>query len=163
MKNTYRPKTKHDRHQKYVSVFEGFCVEHEYHATITRFMMDSNISSSNPDDIELFKDLLFESKFGKIHIYYFDKLLKSLSDKSQFDWTVRVMAKYIEFTGKISEFYQGDILHTLFTELNRTQTAIELLLKHLSAQDRIYLAQTARQFPAVIAKIPKIRLYSLFS
>ena len=159
----YKPISKLERHQKYLGAFSDFCIEKEYLSNITKFIMDNDISPLNDDDVELFKDFLFESKFGKIHIYYFDCLFRQLEDKANFDWTVRVMAKYIEFIGKISEFYCNDIFSNLFAEINKTQNTISLLLKYLPISDRMIMVKMAQTYPVVIFKNPKLKLYALFS
>lgn len=159
----YIPISKLERHQKYLDAFSAFYTEQEYISTFTHFIMDSKISPLDDDDVELFKDFLFESKFGKIHIYYFERLFNQLSDKDTFDWNVRVMAKYIEFIGKISEFYCGDIFIYLFSKINKSEHVISLLLNYLPKEDRMIMAKVAQTYPVVLTKNPKLKLYSLFS
>lgn len=159
----YKPNSKLERHQKYLGAFSDFCIEEEYLSNITQFIMDPKISPNDEDDIELFKDLLFESKFGKIHIYYFDRLFNKLWDKTTFDWTVRIMSKYVEFAHKISEFYSGDIFNALFTELHKTHDAISLMLKYLPHNERMCMVRVAQTYPSVLESVPKLKLYALFS
>jgi hypothetical protein len=159
----YRPTSKQERHQKYLGAFSAFCVEDEYLSNITNFIMDPKNSPSNDDDVELFKDLLFESKFGMMHICYFDLMFSRLCDKPNFDWTIRVIAKYIEFIHKISKFYSDDIFDTFLTELNTSHDAIGLLLRHLPMEERMYLVKVARAYPMALSRVPKLKLYALFS
>lgn len=159
----YRPTSKLERHQKYLGAFSAFCIEDEYLSNITDFIMDPKNSPSNDDDVELFKDFLFESKFGRIHICYFDLWFSKIGNKTNFDWTVRVMSRYIEFIRKISEFYIDDIFNMFLTELNASQDAIALLLKLLPMEDRMSFVRAAKVYPKALKRVSKLKLYYLFS
>ena len=62
MKTPFTPNSPHERHQKYFDAFliTGGLTDSKYLNYITQYIFDPNISPDNEDDLEFFKNLLFE-------------------------------------------------------------------------------------------------------
>ncbi|NBO36926.1 hypothetical protein EBU91_05280, partial [bacterium] len=67
----YVPDVKEKKYEKYLELFTTDVSMEKYLRSISDYICDENISPSNSDDIFFFKDIVFNTKFGKNHIFYY--------------------------------------------------------------------------------------------
>src|SRR5271157_2612674 len=105
----------HERHQKYLGAFTNLVSQFEYLINVTHFVTDANLSPNNPDDIDLFQDLLFEGRHGRIHIVYYETLFNCpLISSMSIGKTTKVFARYLDYLDKVSSLFTADALHFVF-------------------------------------------------
>jgi hypothetical protein len=156
------PDSPHERHQKYFDAFliEEGLTDSKYLNYITQYIFDPNISSSNSDDMDFFKDLLFESIKGKVHINYYDWIVTHWL-KYAFPQSITTLSKYAEFLGKLSTMFLEDFFNYLLKLPNKE--IIVSVFQKLSTDNKIKFIGWADHHPEIVKLIPKLRLYLLFS
>lgn len=163
---TFKPTSTLERHQKYFDAFlispgeEIFYGPASYLNFITKFINDPNISHQDQEDLQFFKDLLFESQFGKIHIQYYTWVIDKWTQYA-FPQAIRVLARYADFLGGVSVMFLHDFYHHLF-KLPKHDLTIAIF-PILSSINKVEFIKTADQYPAIIAAMPKLKLYMVFS
>jgi hypothetical protein len=156
------PDSPHERHQKYFDAFlikEGL-TDSRYLNYITQYIFDPNISPDDEDDLDFFKDLLFESIKGKVHINYYDWVITHWL-KFAFPQAVTTLARYSHFLGRLSSMFLYDFFNYLLKLPNKE--IIVALFKELSTENKIQFIGWADHHPEIVKLIPKLRLYLLFS
>lgn len=153
----YTPDFSQERHSSYKKALDSKNYN-RYYKHINRFILDKNLSAKNQEDIELFKDLLFESKFGRIHINYSEWLVKYAKKKKS---RIALIDRYIEYISEVSSLFYGDFVSSLVKSGN---DYIEYLVSFGALQTRLVLVKTlAYHFPKMMQDIPKLKTYLLFS
>lgn len=162
MKPKFIPNSPHERHQKY---FDAFLIEEgltnsKYLNYITQYIFDPAMSPDNEDDLEFFKNLLFESMKGKVHIDYYDRVVTRWSQFA-FDQTIETLARYAYFLGRLSGMFLHDFFHYLL-RLDNKEILIHLFPK-LDSQSKIHFIEWADYHPEIVESIPKLKMYLLFT
>lgn len=155
----YIPKSEHKRHQPYIGAFCRSQSKTEYIAYITKFIFDPEISPKNEDDMDLFKDLLFESRFGKIHIDYYIEQFWRLSGRKRTK-VIRRLARYAEFLIPYSGLFLEDMYHSIY---RNHPDIIGELLEALPSKVKMPFVMLAEEYPSVIHRVPKLKFYMTFS
>lgn len=153
----------HEQHKPYHGKFTQVTTklfERQYYWNIAKYVMDSNISPSNGDDLELFEDAVFESPYGRIHIYFYEQLFKNYYQFSP-DWVLKVFSKYLSFIEKISTLFTNDAFDYIFRK--EDPKLILSLLKEMSFDIKMRFVKASEKYPAVIQSVPKLKMYNLFS
>lgn len=158
----FTPDSAHERHQKYFDAFlikEGLS-DSRYLNYITQYIFDPNISPDNEDDLDFFKDLLFESIKGKVHINYYDWVVTRWSQYA-FPQSINTLARYASFLGRLSNLFLEDFFNYLL-KLPNKEIIIHLFdkLDHISKVQFIQWSDKNRE---VVKLIPKLKLYLLFT
>jgi hypothetical protein len=158
----YTPQYKLERHQQYASAF-SLKSEYlgNYYPYISKFLCDPQLNINDGDDATVLFDLLYNSKFGAIHISYYKFLLRRINNIN-YEWTLKVLSKYVNFLGKRSYLYQVDMFDSLFRDFPNTKLW-EDFLKALAPEDLTLFIECAAKYSSVVKAIPKIKLYLLFS
>lgn len=152
----------HKRHEPYHNKFtinEGW-FERQYYWNVATYVTDTNISFSDPDDLELFQDAVFESPWGRIHINFYEQLFKNYY-QYQPDWVLRTFARYLEFLEHISPLFTEDAFAFIFKK--NDVKLIENLLKILPFRIKLRMIKSSEKYPEIMRAVPKLKLYNLFS
>lgn len=153
----------HERHKpyhiKFTNVAFDWC-ERQYYWDIGKYIMDPNISPLDPDDLEVFQDIVFESPWGRIHIDFYERLFKNYYKFNE-DWVLKVFSKYLLFLDAISPLFLQDALYYVFRQGDIA--TIEKLLKELSFDMKMKFIKASEKYPDIIKAVPKLKLYNLFS
>lgn len=155
----YIPKSEHRRHQLYIGAFCRSQSKTEYIAYITKFLFDPEISPKNEDDMELFKDLIFESRHGKIHIEYYSQQFWRLKGRKRIR-VIRRLARYAEFLSLHSEMFLEDMYHCIY---RNHPDIIGDLLDALPSRVKVPFVMLAERYPVAIQQVPKLKFYMTFS
>lgn len=158
----FKPNSTCERHQKYFdAVSSKFANQTTYLSVITRFINDGAISHLDDDDIQFFRDLLFESDYGKVHIEYYSWILDRWL-KFAFTQSMTVLSKYADFLGRVSELFLKDMFHHIF-KMHQSDMVVPALFHVLSPDNKVHLVQVGMSYPQVVKSIPKFKMYLLFS
>lgn len=158
----FSPNSEHKRHQLYFDAFLDSINSPTLYCTyITRFINDGAISSFNDDDMQFFKDLLFESKHGKVHIEYYVNILENWLQFA-FNQSMFTISKYCDFLIKISELFIKDMFHYIF-KMKNCELIIKKLFTYLSPENKILFINVGMDYPQILKLIPKFKTYVLFS
>jgi hypothetical protein len=155
-------KSPHLRHQKYLRVFSSLPDKIVLLKTITRFINDKAISHLDPDDLQLFQNLVFDTGCGPVNISFYSQVKKKYTrSKTCFIPSAKVLARFADFTGQISSLFVDDLfLHLL---RNTNNSFIKSVFDKLSAVNKLKMMHLADTYPEIIKRIPKIKLYLTFS
>jgi len=148
----------HERHQIYLGAFSVLSI-HDYVKFITKFVSDPNISSDDEDDLELFQDFVFSDKFGRLHIYYYEHLF--YDHPGTLEVTSNAFCRYLDFLGQISRFFMQEALSLPFKLGNLK--LVESIMEFSSHDMKMEFIKTSDKFPHITKRIPKLKLYNLFS
>lgn len=162
MKQTFIPNSPHERHQKYFGAFlikEGLS-NSKYLNYITQYIFDPNLSPDNEDDLEFFKNLLFESMKGKVHIDYYDRVATGWTQYA-FDQTIDTLARYSYFLSRLSDMFLRDFFN-YFLRFDNKEIIVHLFPK-LDSCSKVEFIKWADQNPEVVNLIPKLKMYLLFT
>ena len=163
---TFKPTSTLERHQKY---FDAFLIyekttlgggEKQYLDCLTKFIFDPNISHENEDDIQFFKDLLFESWYGKVHIYYYEWVLSKLLPYG-FPQSIRILSRYADFLGVVSTMFLEDFYNAICRHENKE--IAKCLFAKLSPVNRVHFVKMIDKHSEIVKLIPKLKLYVVFS
>jgi hypothetical protein len=167
-KVAFIPDSTCERHQKYFGAFSvvpkrfhGSNNTYEYLKFITQYINDGAISHLDSDDLQFFRDLLFESSFGKVHIEYYDWIITKWSQFA-FSQTVSIIARYADFLGQLSELFLKDLFKYVYSLTPRGAGA-KHLFPLLSPENKVIFVQVGMDYPHILQEIPKFKLYLLFS
>lgn len=153
----------HERHKPYHEKFDraqGNNTERQYYWNVAKYVLDSKISPSNEDDLELFEDAIFESPWGRIHIYFYEWLFKNYY-QTQTEVVIRTFVKYLEFLNEISPLFTVDAFNFIFRQ--KDTKLIEKLLNTMSFEIKLNFIKVSDKYPEVVRSVPKLKLYNLFS
>lgn len=149
-------------HQKYLNAFTNQTYQLEYFTNITQFVLDSELSPDNSEDVDLFQALLFDGMHGRIHIIYYENLFYSpWLYKISPEKLTKVFARYLDYLDKMSTLFTLDALHFIFKQQN--PYLIECLLNDLSVKNKLQMIRLSELYPEMIQTVPKLKLYNLFS
>ena len=153
----------HERHQPYSKKFdraqEGN-TERQYYWNVAKYVLDSKLSPSDGDDLEMFEDAVFDSPWGRIHIYFYEWLFKNYYT-TQPEVVLRVFSRYLEYLEKCSVLFVDDAFNFIFKQNN--PKLVESLLKIMSLKIKLRLIAVSEKYPEAIRSVPKLKLYNLFS
>lgn len=162
MKLKFIPNSPHERHQKYFDAFliEDGLTNSKYLNYITQYIFDTNLSPDNNDDLEFFKNLLFESIKGKVHINYYDWVVSRWTQLA-FEQTVETLVRYSYFLGKLSDMFLHDFFNYLLK--SKHNKIIINLFPKLDHYSKVQFIKWVDLNPEVIKMIPKLKMYLLFT
>lgn len=162
MKSKFNPNSPHERHQKYFGAFliEEGLTDSRYLNYITQYIFDPNLSPDNKDDLEFFKNLLFESIKGKVHNNYYDRVVTRWA-KFAFDQTVETLARYSYFLSRLSDMFLHDFFNYLLK--SHDEKLIINLFPKLDPYSKVQFIEWADLNPEVVKLIPKLKMYLLFT
>lgn len=161
---SFVPDSTCERHQKYFDAFsdpkaiDNFAT---YTTYLTRFIHDNSISFLNDDDLQFFRDLLFESSWKRIHIKYYEDILDRWI-KFAFTQSMSVLSKYSDFLGQVSEYYLRDLFYCIFRH-HQSHIIVPSLFNVLSPENKVIFVKVGMNYPDIIKQIPKFKTYLLFS
>jgi len=153
----------HERHQPYHEKFDRAQkgnTERQYYWNVAKYVLDSKISPSDGDDLELFEDAIFESPWGRIHIYFYEWLFKNYY-ATQPEVVLRIFSRYLEYLEKCSILFVDDAFNFIFRQ--KDSKLIESLLKIMSLSSKLRLITVSDKYPDIVRSVPKLKLYNLFS
>lgn len=162
MKTKFIPNSPHERHQKYFDAFliEDGLTNSKYLNFITQYIFDPVLSPDNEDDLEFFKNLLFESIKGKVHIDYYDRIVTRWTQFA-FDQTTDTLARYSYFLSRLSDMFLHDFFNYLLLFDNKE--IIVHLFPKLDSYSKIEFIKWADNNSEVVKLIPKLKMYLLFT
>lgn len=156
--NKYTTDFSQERHGSYARSFKIEDIG-KYYRHINRYILDQNLSPTDQDDVELFKDLLFESRFGRVHIAYSEWLVHYAGKKKS---RVNLVDRYIAYISEVSSLFYEDFVGALIKYGNIN--FVEYLMATASLETRLVLVKTlAQHFPKMMRQIPKLKTYLIFS
>lgn len=150
----------HDRHQPYLHIFNENTPDWTYLRHISRFVLDPNLSPEDPEDLELFQDLLFDGPMGQIHIFYYETMFPS----NRFYYPkeiIRHFVKYLSFLNKLSPLFVRDAYYFIFRR--KSQLLINQMLDELPFEIKMDFIREAQKQPDIIELSDKLKMYNLFS
>jgi hypothetical protein len=157
----YRAGCTHERHQKYLHLFKDDVFETSLLWHTAMYVWDKQISAKDDEDMELFQDLIFESKFGRLHIYFYDQYLFPRYFKLNSDWVIKVFSKYLEFLERGSPLFTNDAFDFIYKY--RDSKLVLMLLDEMSFDIKMRFIKHSEKHPDMIQLVPKLKLYNLFS
>ena len=166
-KVAFKPDSTCERHQKYFDAFSvipnrfGSDNTYDYLKYITQYINDAAISHLDSDDLQFFRDLLFESYFGKVHIEYYDWIITKWTQFA-FSQTIYIVGRYADFLGQLSELFLRDLFRYVYCLPPRGAVA-KHLFPALSPENKVIFVQVGMDYPHILQDIPKFKLYLLFS
>lgn len=152
----------HERHKPHHIKFiiKEDWYERQYYWNVAKYVTDPALSPSDEDDLEFFQDVVFESPYGRIHIYFYEQLFKNYY-QFQPDWVLQVFPKYLVYLEKVSPLFTNDAFHFIFKK--QDVKLIEKLLKTMPFDIRLRFIKFSENYPKTIQAIPKLKIYNLFS
>lgn len=153
----------HERHKPYHNKFTnaiGEYTERQYYWNVAKYVLDSKVSPSDGDDLELFEDAIFESPWGRIHIHFYEWLFRNYY-KTQPEVVIQIFTRYLGYLEKLSVLFVNDAFDFIFRQDN--PKLIETLLKISPLNIKMQLIKVAEKYPKAIQSVPKLKLYNLFS
>jgi hypothetical protein len=150
----------HERHRPYLAVFDGAHSSAMGMSKISEFILDPKQDPKNPDDLELFQDLVFEGPGGRVHICFYDDLFRNWYAIIP-EQTIVEFGRYLDFLHQISSLYSKDAIHFVFKR--HDPFIINSLLKTLSNDIRMCFVREALTRPEIMQLSDKLKLYNVFS
>lgn len=154
---------KHERHIPYHGKFTQVnteLFERQYYWNVAKYVMDPCVTPSDGDDLELFEDAIFESPWGRIHIYFYEQLFKNYYSLSP-EWVLQVFSRYLEYLEKLSSLFTNDAFEFVFRK--KDYQLITKLLKTMSIEIKLKFIKAAEKHSDVLQSVPKLKIYNLFS
>ncbi len=100
----YKPDVKEEKYNLYLEAFHPEVSMDQYLDLVTKFIVDPNMSVDDTTDLFFFKDVLFSTKFGKNHIFYYHWLCLNAPENY-----IYYLAKYSDFLDRLSYFFISDL------------------------------------------------------
>jgi hypothetical protein len=153
----------HERHHPYHEKFDRAQrdnTERQYYWNVAKYVLDSKVSPSDGDDLELFEDAIFESPWGRIHIHFYEWLFQNYY-KTQPEVVIRIFINYLGYLEKLSVLFVNDAFDFVFRQ--EDPKLIETLLKVSPLSIKLQIIRVAEKYPQAIQSVPKLKLYNLFS
>lgn len=147
----------HQRHQMYLGAFNISNIE-EYYITIAQFVTDPKLSCDNVDDLDLFISLIFDSKFKNTNTSY---LRYFLSNSNKFKFSFEAVSKFLNFLHKDSELFSNDFFNTLMKDY--PIEIIEQVFDNLSSNLKLKLLNVVSDYPKILEKSSRMKMYMVFS
>jgi len=151
----------HERHQKYISIFDGEMFEQKLLWNIAMYVWDKDLSPDDGDDLELWQDMVFDTKFGRLHIYFYEHYLFKSYYHLNPDWVTTIFSRYLIYLDKASPLFTNDAFDFLYKRGD--YKLILEMLKKTPYDIRMRFVKHAEKYPTVLQSVPKLRLYNLFS
>ena len=142
------------RHRHYACAFSSSILLKNYLKLISRFVNDKSLSPDNEEDLDLFRDLIFHTRWQKNHIYYYCWVLNNSRN-------TKLLAKYSAYLDKLADFFVDDLFHYLCRE--ESCRLIQAYFNKLPQELKFKFLRVASQHPHVLKNIPKFKLYMIFS
>lgn len=150
----------HERHLPHQRNFEKVNFEKGYLWNVGVYVNDPNIDPNDEDDLEFFQDMVFESPYGRIHIFYYEELFKNYLALNR-DWTLRTFSNYVLFLDKFSHLFSDEAFAHVYK--NQQTQVVADLLKVMDMEIKLKFIRMADKYPNVMRAVPKLKLYNLFS
>lgn len=150
----------HENHLPHQKNFSREIHERGYLWNVGVYVNDTRIDPSNEEDLEFFQDMVFDSPYGRIHIFFYEELFKNYLHLNR-DWTVRTFARYVLFLENISALFSEEALNFVYRK--QEPSVITDLLKVMDMDVKLRFIRLADKHPDVMRAIPKLKLYNLFS
>ena len=154
----------HERHvpyqNKFVVLGNSENGEYNYYYNLSEFVLDENLSPLDDDDFEMFQDIVFESPWGRVHIFFYEQLFKIYYEYRS-EWTLQVFSKYLTYLNRASTLFTQDAFGYIFNQNN--VELVERVLKELPFEIKMQFIRASEKYPAMLKAVPKLRLYNLFS
>jgi hypothetical protein len=122
--------------------------------------LDSKISPSDEDDLEIFEDAIFDSPWGRVHIYFYEWLFENYY-QSQTEVVIRTFVRYLDFLNEISPLFTIDAFNFVFRK--NDIKLVENLLNLMTLETKLNFIKASDKYPEVVRSVPKLKLYNLFS
>lgn len=149
----------HERHSEYLGAFSDSIGEDEFVGYISKFLLDSQLSPFDSDDLDLYQDIVFDSKWGRLHIFYYEDLFSTYHIRPiEF---AKKFNQHLEYLGHISSLFLLDAF--TFVLKKNDPVLVEFLMKHMSLRTKLLFIREAWHYPQIIQAVPKLKLYNLFS
>jgi hypothetical protein len=159
-KENFVPKSKLAKHKEYLKAFSDESSIEKHFKYINKFLVDPAINSNKSEDIEIFRNFICD-KFGMLNITYSSFIVNKMTEDN-YNWSINILSKYIEYAGKTLSAYRADIFEYLLRDV-KNKKILESLIKKLSRDDRLAFLEQAAHHASIIEMLPKIKLYLLFS
>jgi hypothetical protein len=153
----YMPVANYQRHKIYLIAFHDSINIDKYFKILKTFIVDENISPNNEDDLQFLRDLLFETKFGRNHIHFYELAYHSMNKCKN---NLHVLSRYTEFLGAISNYFLEDMFE--FVLKTKDEFFIKRYFSRLSLNNKLKFIKITKSYPYIFKKIPKIGMYSTF-
>lgn len=150
----------HKNHQPHQENFSKVLFEKTYLWNVGVYVNDTKIDPSDADDLEFFQDMVFDSPYGRIHIFFYEELFKNYLHLNR-DWTIRTFARYVLFLENISSLFSEEALGFVYRK--QEPAVITDLLKVMDMEVKLRFIRLADKYPDVLHAVPKLKLYNLFS
>lgn len=155
--NRYTPITNYQRHEAYLCAFDSSINIEKYFKVLKKFIMDENMSPHDENDLQLLKDLLFETKFGKNHIYFYHLIYFSMRKSNN---NFKILNKYTDFLGAMSDCFLDDMFN--FVIKTKNKHFIRKYFVKLSSNNKVKFLRILKNYPNIIEHFPKLKAYALF-
>lgn len=156
----YHKNCEHERHQHYLTILDGTYTEYYYLAMVYKFVVDPNLSSEDPEDLELFQDLIFDGPMGRIHIYYYEELFRRFYSVNP-EKVITTLSCYLQYLDVLSGLFVDDAYAFVFRQDD--PILIDALLNSLSFKLKMSFLREAQKKPGIIQLSDKLKLLNLFS
>ena len=153
----YVPIINYQRHEEYARAFDNSISINKYFKILKKFIMDENISPNNEDDLQFLKDLLFETKFGRNHIHFYEYVYYSMNKSKN---NLQILSRYTEFLGSISDYFLEDMFE--FLVKTQDEFVIKNYFSKLSLSYKLRFVKITRPYPYLFKKIPILGMCSTF-
>lgn len=150
----------HENHIPHQKNFSKELYERAYLWNVGVYVNDPKIDPSDADDLEFFQDMVFDSPYGRIHIFFYEELFKNYLHLNR-DWTIRTFARYVLFLENISSLMSEEAMNFVYKK--QEASVITDLLKVMDMEVKLRFIRLADKHPDVMRVIPKLKLYNLFS
>lgn len=149
----------HERHSEYLGAFSNSIREDEFIGYISKFLLDSQLSPFDGDDLDLYQKMVFDSKWGRLHIFYYEDLFSTYYIRPvEF---AKKFGKHLDYLGQISVLFLLDAFS--FVLKKNDPILVEFLIKHMSLKTKLLFIRESYHYPQIIQAVPKLKLYNLFS
>jgi hypothetical protein len=152
-------KCKHERHLDYLDAFSASITEDEYVRYIIKYLLDPNLSPDDGDDLDLFQSLVFDSKWGRLHIFVYEDLFNEYHIRPV--RTATIFCRHLEYLGKISGLFLLDAFSYIFKK--NDPEVVKFLLRFMPLKVKLLFIMEAENHPLILRAVPKLKLYNLFS
>lgn len=151
----YKLESKLKRHQRYVDAFSILSYL-SYKSYISSFVTDTNLSANNYDDLNFFKDLLFESSYGNVLFDYYKSLACKLPE------TYLILSNYLYYIYRLNYYFFRDCINDMWSSCDILY--LDLVFKHLDTSIQMQFIEIGiSKYRDKYNLSSKMKLYALFS
>jgi hypothetical protein len=149
----------HERHSDYLGAFSASIKEDEFLKYISKFLLDSRLSPFDADDLDLYQDLVFDSKWGRLHIFYYEDLFSTYYIRPvEF---AKKFSRHLDYLGQCSVLFLLDAFTFILKKNNPYM--VNFLMKFMSLKTKLLFIRETEHYPQIVQAVPKLKLYNLFS